>query len=893
MSVIKAADLDPALDAVTPSQPAKKNVAPASSSGSFASAGLLSTLTFAWLDPLMAQGAKRQLQASDLPVLPQDDRAGTLRTRLAVLWEQELRAAGPGQPPRHAFMRAVVRFSGLANLARAPVYCVGSAARVANALLLGALIRHVQRTGADEEAEARGYALGAGMVLCTVAYTICHALYFFLAWREGLRLRVAVLGLVFDKALRLSLRGLQRVTLGGVANMATTDVEKFQMYAVHLNHLWMCPLEALVCCVLLWRELGPSCITGVVIVVALMPLQAYIARFFTRYRQLTAAAADVRVGAESQMVHGARLMKMCGWEVQFVRTIEAARAREAVHIFAANRLRACNMGVFFCAPVVVCFVSFATRVHAAGKPLTSAMVFSSLALFNIIQFAIPLVFQFAVRDLSESIVAARRIQDFLMEEEAVGKGGDRGEAAEGGFGGAAWRNFGAPRDERFGLEVVRLTCSWSQGSHGGGGEDNGIAGNNQAGGTANTAQGGDAPEGGGSSAVAVLSDVTFHVLRGELLVVVGAVGASKSSLLLALAGELPHNAALHRSLHDGGGGGGGSSGGGGGGSSSSSSSAAVRVRGAIHFAPQTPFILSGTVKDNIVLLEAAADFDAARYQAALRACALEHDLASSSMPRGDETVIGERGVNLSGGQKARVALARVCYAAREGDVVLLDDPLSAVDSKVGRHLFEHAVGGLLAGLGCTRVLVTHQVQFVAGADALLELHQGRVARFGRVRELGIAQVRAATESAAESVLAATPPWGASLAPAAPPPLHALDGGGSDGDCEEQGSGPESQRRGEGQCIPPTEAGGTAHTDRTQEQKGIRRQAGELVAEEGREEGSVTRATYAAWLRAGGGVRPWLSVCALLLAGQGASIGCGAWIWYWAALSPARQREDKI
>merc|ERR1719258_973888 len=101
-----------------------------------------------------------------------------------------------------------------------------------------------------------------------------------------------------------------------------------------------------------------------------------------------------------------------------------------------------------------------------------------------------------------------------------------------------------------------------------------------------------------------------------------------------------------------------------------------------------------------------------RYQRVLEACALLPDLAI--LPGGDMTQIGEKGINLSGGQKARVALARACYA--QAPTLLLDDPLSAVDAHVGRHIFQHVLGpnGLLAGT--TRILVTHQTQYLPHAD---------------------------------------------------------------------------------------------------------------------------------------------------------------------------------
>ncbi|EGD79314.1 ABC transporter [Salpingoeca rosetta] len=151
------------------------------------------------------------------------------------------------------------------------------------------------------------------------------------------------------------------------------------------------------------------------------------------------------------------------------------------------------------------------------------------------------------------------------------------------------------------------------------------------------------------------------------------------------------------------------------------------VRGRVSYASQEPWILATTVRENILF--GAAD-DPARRAAVIRACALERDL--QLLPGGEQALIGERGVTLSGGQKARVSLARAVY--RQADVYLLDDPLSAVDAKVGRVLFEECICGLLAGK--TRVLATHQVHHLAKADLVVVLDaNGRVAAQGVYSDL--------------------------------------------------------------------------------------------------------------------------------------------------------------
>eukprot|EP01155_Anaeramoeba_flamelloides_P023514 Anaeramoba_flamelloidesa807701_5206.p1 GENE.a807701_5206~~a807701_5206.p1 ORF type:complete len:948 (-),score=243.47 a807701_5206:15-2858(-) len=179
--------------------------------------------------------------------------------------------------------------------------------------------------------------------------------------------------------------------------------------------------------------------------------------------------------------------------------------------------------------------------------------------------------------------------------------------------------------------------------------------------------------------------------------IVGPVGSGKSSLLYAILGELPRK------------------------------EGSISVKGTIAYCPQEAWIQNATLKENIVFFK---EFDDNRYKKVISCCALDPDF--KILPGGDQTEIGEKGVNLSGGQKARVSLARSVYADKE--IVLLDDPLSAVDAHVGRHIFDKCIKGDLL-LGKTIVLVTHQLQFLPQADHVIVMNKGKIIERGTYREL--------------------------------------------------------------------------------------------------------------------------------------------------------------
>ncbi|KAM6175201.1 ATP-binding cassette sub-family C member 3 isoform 2-T2 [Erethizon dorsatum] len=190
-----------------------------------------------------------------------------------------------------------------------------------------------------------------------------------------------------------------------------------------------------------------------------------------------------------------------------------------------------------------------------------------------------------------------------------------------------------------------------------------------------------------------LHSLNIQIQKGALVAVVGPVGSGKSSLVSALLGEMEKLEGT------------------------------VSVKGSVAYVPQQAWIQNCTLQENVLFGRA---MNPKRYQQALEACALLADL--EMLPGGDQTEIGEKGINLSGGQRQRVSLARAVYS--DADIFFLDDPLSAVDSHVAKHIFDHVIGpeGVLAGK--TRVLVTHGISFLPQTDIIIVLANGQVSEMG-------------------------------------------------------------------------------------------------------------------------------------------------------------------
>ncbi|XP_031660659.1 canalicular multispecific organic anion transporter 2 isoform X1 [Oncorhynchus kisutch] len=195
-----------------------------------------------------------------------------------------------------------------------------------------------------------------------------------------------------------------------------------------------------------------------------------------------------------------------------------------------------------------------------------------------------------------------------------------------------------------------------------------------------------------------LHNINLMVPQGSLLAVVGHVGCGKSSLVSALLGE------MEKMEGD------------------------ISIQGSVAYVPQQAWIQNATLRDNILFGKA---YNEHKYRCCLDACALTQDL--EVLPGGDLTEIGEKGINLSGGQRQRVSLARALY--NEADVYLLDDPLSAVDAHVAKHIFDQVIGPEGALQGKTRILVTHGISFLPQVDNIVVMVEGRVSEMGSYQEL--------------------------------------------------------------------------------------------------------------------------------------------------------------
>ncbi|XP_041822006.1 ATP-binding cassette sub-family C member 4-like isoform X2 [Chelmon rostratus] len=576
-------------------------------------------------------------------VLP-EDQSEILGEELQRLWDHEVRKATK-ELRKPNLSRVLIKCYGKSLILAGLFVFSLEAIKVIQPLLLWNIIHYFENYDPDDQRNLTiVYCYAAAMSLSTFALTILQHLYYYHVLRTGMKMRVAICHMMYKKALVLSCESMGRTTTGQIVNILSNDVNRFDEITANLHYLWLGPLQAIVIIILLWYEIGPSCLAGLAVIALMMPVQAWFGSLFGIFRSKTAVLTDNRIRIMNEVVSGIRIIKMYAWEKPFSALLTDVRRKEISQILKSSYLRGLNMASFFASSKITVFITF-TFYILLGNNITASSVFVTVSLFGTIKLTVTLFFPLAVEKLSETIVSIRRVKNFLLLEEV-----ER-------------RNFGLPLEEKKEncIEIEKLTCYWDKSL--------------------------DAPS---------LQNISITVKSHQLLTVIGPVGAGKSSLLSAILGELPHDSGM------------------------------LKVKGQLTYAAQQPWVFPGTIRSNILF---GNELNLQKYERVIKACALKRDL--ELLPDGDLTLIGDRGATLSGGQKARVSLARAVY--QDADIYLLDDPLSAVDAEVGKHLFEQCICGLLRNK--SRILVTHQLQHLRAADQILVLKEGHVTALGTYSEL--------------------------------------------------------------------------------------------------------------------------------------------------------------
>ncbi|XP_058536855.1 multidrug resistance-associated protein 1 isoform X1 [Ochotona princeps] len=644
-------------------------------------ASFLSRITFWWITGLMVRGYRHPLKDSDLWSLNKEDTSEQVVPVLVKNWKKEcaksrrqpakvmysstkepakskgssktdvneeveaLIVKSPQKERDPSLFKVLYKTFGPYFLMSALFKAIHDLMMFAGPEILKLLIKFVN----DSEApDWQGYFYTALLFISTCLQTLVLHQYFHICFVSGMRIKTAVVGAVYRKALVITNSARKSSTVGEIVNLMSVDAQRFMDLATYINMVWSAPLQVILALYLLWLNLGPSVLAGVAVMILMVPFNAVIAMKTKTYQVAHMKSKDNRIKLMNEILNGIKVLKLYAWELAFKDKVMDIRQEELKVLKKSAYLSAVGTFTWVCTPFLVALSTFAVYVTIDENNILDAQkTFVSLALFNILRFPLN-VLPMVVTSIVQASVSLKRLRIFLSHEELEPDSIERRPIKDGGSTNS--------------ITVKNATFTWAR----------------------------DEPP--------TLNGITFSIPEGALVAVVGQVGCGKSSLLSALLAEMD-KVEGH-----------------------------VALKGSVAYVPQQAWIQNDSLRENILF---GRPLQERYYNAVVEACALLPDL--EILPNGDRTEIGEKGVNLSGGQKQRVSLARAVYC--NSDIYLLDDPLSAVDAHVGKHIFENVVGprGLLKHK--TRVLVTHGISFLPQVDVIMVMSGGKISEMGSYQEL--------------------------------------------------------------------------------------------------------------------------------------------------------------
>ncbi|KAL9099125.1 MAG: hypothetical protein Q9163_005332 [Psora crenata] len=700
------------------------------------SASFLSLLTFQWMAPIMSVGYQRPLELNDIWLVNPDRSVEVLSSKMQASFQRRV-AQGDRYPllwAMHETFKFEIWLGGLCQLS-------SSILQVMAPFTLRYLIAFANKAYAAQVTNTKGpqIAQGIGLVIGITAMQMLQSLgtnhFIYRGQIVGAQSRGVLIDVIFEKAMKISGRAKaggkaiedtgkqeadddvaeqqqqqqqqkkkQNLMMrminkklqpkggpqstpdraagisgdgqgwgnGRVVNLMSTDTYRVDQASGMMHICWTSPVAIVITLVVLLINLTYSALAGFGLLVIGIPVFTQAVKSLFRRRRSINRTTDQRVSLTQEILQSVRFVKYFGWESSFLERIGSIRKKEirAIQILLAmrNAINAVSMSL----PIFASMLSFITY-SLSNHVLDPAPIFSSLALFNSLRLPLNLL-PTVIGQVIDAWASLGRIQDFLTAEEQRD-------------------DFVWDMQSKRALSLEHVNFTWERTITQDSSEPNRkqVKEAKAAGGKVFKSGKGSTARDDASDTTQIepfkLHDIDFSVGRKELIAVIGGVGSGKSSLLAALAGDMRRT------------------------------SGTVTMGASRAFCPQYAWIQNASVKENILF---GKDYDRHWYEAVIDACALRPDL--DMLPNADLTEIGERGITLSGGQKQRLNIARAIYF--NSDIVLMDDPLSAVDAHVGRHIFDHAICGLLKDK--CRILATHQLHVLSRCDRIIWMDEGRI-----------------------------------------------------------------------------------------------------------------------------------------------------------------------
>ncbi|PVU98898.1 hypothetical protein BB559_001183 [Furculomyces boomerangus] len=705
-------------------------------------------LTFGWVTNLVWNYGRFEgkITPEILPELMQSDDSGEISKKFEIVWNELL---AKGKPSLWVtFYRVLGREFILIGI----LGLMESIFKILVAVFLGFFIKFLRN---PEKPVKEGLIYAAALSCFALLQSIFQHHFYFPCTRVGYKVRVGLIALLFRKAITISSSSM--VSTGEAINIISNDVQPFETGISFLHFLWLGPIELILSIGFLWLNIGISGLVAVGVYLLMVPFQSYVSRLFRKIRSNTVKFRDNRIKLLTDVLSGIEIVKLNSWEFPLLKRIINLRKLEYKSLKRSNTLKAINQALFSVSSQIVQLCTFSTLWmlvvlqlghNFGGKgSFQPENIFPCVTLFSTMGLTITLFVPKAFEYYGEMKVSVERIEKFLLLPSTKPIGLPENEnpfdptpndsnpninsentaliLENASF---SWKNQSTLQKLQTKTENTLYSFPKTNKPVINPKEQSSISISNQSqnsGSLGNLSTSYNGSENQDTTVSenrkVILKDLNFTISRGELCGIVGPVGSGKSSLCCAILGEMHLvSGKIHRNfkrksenLHFFG-------------KNNNKETNTPENNNKHHsivaYSSQSPWIFGGTIRDNIIF---GLPYDEEWFKTVVSACSLDRDF--EMLENKCLTLVGERGTTLSGGQKARVSLARAVYTKAE--FYVLDDPLSAVDPKVGKHLFDNVICGLLKGK--TRVLVTHQLQFIHSCNQILLLE------FGKIRQKGV------------------------------------------------------------------------------------------------------------------------------------------------------------
>ncbi|KAL3590087.1 hypothetical protein FPOAC2_12269 [Fusarium poae] len=649
-------------------------------------AGLYARAVFAWVMPLLLTGFRKLLRPMDLLELDEEMGSAQLTGRFWSHWNRHNQKV-PAR--KHRLILCCITTLQWPIVAVIVPRLALLAFTVCQPLILNRLLVFL---GDVSQPINIGHGLIAAYGLVYTGIALSQALYWHRNARSVTLLRGVLVSAVFSKATELSTTDTDD---SAAVTLMSSDVDVIVRAVREIHEFWANIIQLAIATWLLSTHIGYAASGPIVISLVALTATVLVSPLARKYQIGWLEETQKRVGVTSAMIGHIKSIKSSGLAQNLSDAILGLRADE---IRASRPFRVVSSVTSAIAQIplmmspVAAFALFQGVASSSSKTLDATRVFSALSL--IVLLAQPLFFMFEViLDMSAALGAFERIQKFLVQESRldfrkVRSSSDVGVSQQGGT-------------SSIELQMLRNSMDPSIGDPDTGGLTMEVS-------HIDISWSEERP---------LLHDLTFNVGHGQLVFLLGPVAVGKSTLLRAILGEVPLKAGTIR-LHD------------------------ESRGGGVAWCEQSPWLLNQTIRENVI---GYSRFDSVLYQKVIKACDLEKDLGQ--LPRGDDTVIGSKGLALSGGQKQRVALARAVYS--QPRVALLDDVFSGLDHQTSQTVFENLFGkhGLFRQWKTTVILATQSSNFLISADHIICL-----SKEGSISEQGSFQTLKKSNGYVESLL---------------------------------------------------------------------------------------------------------------------------------------------